>query len=265
MRKCPPQFKLMFSKELMMLQFGNLGQHCQWIEGTLYVANQDDTEEPILTHMTMTLEELIDQVEDTTVCGNFLDGKDMTPSPPLWAVPLFQSTTAWNNTMHLQFSQKAKKRRELYVEIDEGGPKAIRAATWTSQGWRLLTHTGYITFPHHNCCRMCTYVVGNAGAKLWAILQLKQKDDCPTLLRDLIEAFQRATTPSEDGKYTNANIATVCLEEGDVMYVALISFFFFVLIPAPPGFKPWWYYTVCTLQCHQISVVVISTTTKRYT
>ena len=260
-RGCPQQLRLKFSKALMALQFGDLGQRCQWLEGSLYAASQDDPEEEIPAHMVTTLEEFIDQVQDGAVCGNFLDGKDGTPSPPLWATPLFQSTAAWNHTMHLRFSQKGKKKKDDDVEIDGGGPRVIRAAIWTSQGWRLLTHSGYITFPHHDCCGLCTYVVGNAGAKLWAIMRPK-KAKCPNLLQELIETFRTATTPSAEGKYSDADIATVCLEEGDVMYVRLISIFLFSFIFKILGFKPQQYYTACIPPCHRFLVGVTSTTTK---
>lgn len=131
-RRCPPQVRLSFSKESMALQFGNLGQRCQWIEGSLYAASQDDVEAMLPFHMITTLEDFIDQAEDPTVCGNFLDGKDTNPCPPLWATPLFDSTTAWNHTMHLRFRQTVKKKKDQPVEIDDGGPRVIRAPTWSS-------------------------------------------------------------------------------------------------------------------------------------
>ena len=160
----------------------------------------------------------------------------MAKTPPLWATPLFQFIAMWNHMMHLWFSQKGKKK-DNGVEINVGGPRMIQAAIWTLQGWRLLKHSRYITFPHHDCCGLCTYVVENAGAKLWVIMCLK-KAKYPILLQELIEMFQTATSPSAEGKYSNADIATVCLKEGDVMYVKLISIFLFSFIFKIPGFKP---------------------------
>lgn len=224
-RGCTPQLRIRFSKASLALHFGNLGQRCQWIEGTLYAAEQDDSETTIPIHMITSMEEFIDMVEDTSSCGNYLDGKDMNPCPPFWATPLFHSTDAWNHSMHLRFSQQARKKIQQPVKIEPGGPRVIRSPTWSSQGWRLATHPGFVTFPHHDCCGMCTYVVGNAGCKLWAVMRPKRKD-CPSSLQGLVEAFQRATTTSEEGAYPDADIATVCLEEGDVMYVDLLLFYF---------------------------------------
>ncbi|KAF8134211.1 hypothetical protein EV363DRAFT_1160900 [Boletus edulis] len=216
-RGCTPQLRLRFSKASMQLQFGNLAQRCEWLEGTLLAASeeQDDEESVVPPHMITSLQQFIDLVEDTGICGNYLDGKDLNPCPPLWATPLFDSTNAWNHTMHLRFTPLGKKKD--CVEIDEGGPKVIRSPTWSSQGWRLITHPGYVTLPHHDCCGMCTYVVGNAGAKVWATMRPK-RGKCPSSLQGLVEAFTIATTLSEQGTFPDADIATVCLEEGDMLF-----------------------------------------------
>ncbi|KAG6374921.1 hypothetical protein JVT61DRAFT_3664 [Boletus reticuloceps] len=67
---------------------------------------------------------------------------------------------------------------------------------------------------------MCTYVVANTGAKLWATMQPKHRK-CPSSLQGLVEVFKTATTHSEQGRFSDADIAMVCLEEGDMMYIDL--------------------------------------------
>ena len=161
------------------------------------------------------MEKFVDLIKDTNTCGNFLDGKDTNPVIPMWATPLLHSTTAWNNTMHLRFSQKLY-RKVPHVVIQRSAPTAIRSTTWSSQGWRLVTHPGFLTMPHHDCCGMCTYVIGNSGAKIWAVMRPKRKL-CPDSLESLHEVYTSAADFSEEGTFCNADIVTVCLEEGDVM------------------------------------------------
>lgn len=102
------------------MQFEDLNYRMQWLDGTLFAASQED---PVatLTYETMTLQEFIKKMEDPTICSNFLDRKNMEPSPPPWAIFFFNSAIAWNHTMHLQISQEAKKRnKEQPVVFDKG-------------------------------------------------------------------------------------------------------------------------------------------------
>lgn len=214
-----PVLSMKLSKEFMALHFGSLGQRCQWVDGVLLAANREAEEEfPVHFHQTTTLKTFVDLVQDTTTCGNFLDGKDISPSPPMWVTPLLDSTVAWNQTMHLGFTQKVQNKRKtpLPVVIKAEGPTVIRSPTWSSQGWRLVTHPGYVTFPHHDCCGMCTYVIGMSGAKIWGVIRPK-RDACPQDLQGLYKVFYDATDMCPQGTFAHADVATVCLERGDIM------------------------------------------------
>ena len=223
-RGCAPALRLRLSKTLMALQFGDLGQRCQWLDGVLLAKAMDSSDGTRKTvHRITTLDAFMDLVPDTTTCGNYLDGKDLNPIPPAWVSPLLDSTIAWNQTMHLRFVPKpnakpnAKKNKQApsYM-VEEGGPSVIPADTWSSQGWRLVTHPGYLTPAHHDCCGMCTYVVGNSGAKLWAVMRPKS-NVIPSSLDRLSNVLKGAVKQSEGGTFSEADIATVCLEEGDIM------------------------------------------------
>ena len=209
--------RLRLSKTLMALQFGDLGQRCQWVDGVLFAKSREISPEMTI-HKITTLATFMDLVPDTTTCGNYLDGKDLNPNPPAWASPLLDSTIAWNQTMHLRFVRKARKTQQAApkVVVEGGGPLVIPSATWSSQGWRLVTHPGYLTLPHYDCCGMCTYVIGNSGAKLWAVMRPK-RNILPSSLDGLPKVFQHAAKTEERGTYSKADIATVCLEEGDIM------------------------------------------------
>ena len=81
-----PPLKSSSSKSFMSLQFGNLGQSCQWVDGVQF-AKFREGEEETLFHEMITLERFVDLVEDPKTCGNFLDAKDVNPSPPMWGAP----------------------------------------------------------------------------------------------------------------------------------------------------------------------------------
>lgn len=210
-----PQLSLEFSKVSVAMQFGgDVGFRCQWVDGFILAANRDREKHLENYHKTTTMARFIEQVEDTSVCGNFLDGKDMNQTPPLWAKPVFDSATAWGHTVHLRWLKGADEHGA--PEFEENPPTAIRSETWTSQGWKLVTHPGYVTIPHHDCCGMGTYVIGNVGSKVWAVVRPKRRA-CATLMKDLHACMSNAMDLSEDGDFSNADVATVCLGEGDVM------------------------------------------------
>ncbi|KIK74496.1 hypothetical protein PAXRUDRAFT_29162, partial [Paxillus rubicundulus Ve08.2h10] len=133
-----PGLRLRFSKPSVALHCGDLGQRCHWLDGVLY-SMQEPGSDPIEVHRTTTMEDFLDMANDPSVCGNFLDGKDLVPNPPTWTRPSFDSTTAWNQTIHLKFGKKSKEEE---VTIEEAQPSFINSQTWTSQGWRLMTHSG---------------------------------------------------------------------------------------------------------------------------
>lgn len=167
------ELSLRLSKASMALQFGDLRFHCQWVDATLLTASRG-IDEPIPYHKKTMLEIFVELAEDPTTCGNFLDGKDMNPTPPMWSKPLLDSTITWEHTMHLRFTQQAGLKKKVPALLcEEAPPSLIHSATWSSQGWRLVTHPRYLTLPHHDCCGMGAYVVGNTRAKIWAIMRPK--------------------------------------------------------------------------------------------
>ncbi|KAG6370279.1 hypothetical protein JVT61DRAFT_12230 [Boletus reticuloceps] len=211
-----PTLPLKFSKKFLAHQIGNLGQRCQWIEGIRF-ANRDEASDEKSYHEVTSLETFLDLADDPNVCGNFLDSKNVNPSPPSWMDPLLDSTTAWNQTMHLNFTKSKSKKKKCEVNAESNGPAVIRSGTWTSQGWRLLTHPGFVTFPHYDCCGVCTYVVGNDGAKVWAVIRPK-RGACPNSVGGLSGILEAAAVVSSEGRFSDADVATVCLERGDTMF-----------------------------------------------
>ncbi|KAG6369206.1 hypothetical protein JVT61DRAFT_15641 [Boletus reticuloceps] len=91
----------------MPLQFGDLGQRCQWINSVIFTANWESAKQRIF-HKTTTLETFVDLVENPAVCGNFLDAKNIKPSHPSWIDPILDSTITWNHMMHLKLTTNVK-------------------------------------------------------------------------------------------------------------------------------------------------------------
>ena len=50
------------------------------------------------------------------------------------------------------------------------GPNVILYDNWKSTGWDLLTHGGFVTYPHHNGAGFCTFVYPRSGSKIWGII-----------------------------------------------------------------------------------------------
>ncbi|KAH7904348.1 hypothetical protein BJ138DRAFT_1119503 [Hygrophoropsis aurantiaca] len=170
------ELPLCFDDVSIGLQMGDLGQRCEWIDGILMALARDDSAD-IAIHRRSSLKQFLDLTGDPTICGNFLDAKNVNPSPPQIITPLLDSTTAWNQTLYMRLVAEKKKKKGVSSTqslVEESPPIAVRTSNWTSAGWRLVTHPGFVTFPHHDCCGMGTYVVGDVGCKIWAVMRPKR-------------------------------------------------------------------------------------------
>lgn len=215
-RRWTPELSLQFSKMSMALQFGELGMRCQWSDGCSLARNREKKVKSEY-HKVTTMSEFIELAEDPTVCGNFLDGKNLNAGIPMWARPLLDSNNAWEHTMHLRFVQQAATKDHVPgIQFEDAPPEVIRSGTWTSQGWRLVTHGGYFTHFHHDCCGLGTHVMGDVGGKVWAILRAKQ-NACPSSVKELRKCMTNAVELSPDGRFPDADIAVVCLDAEDIM------------------------------------------------
>jgi hypothetical protein len=51
------------------------------------------------------------------------------------------------------------------------GPQAVRFDTFSLLRWSLMTHGGYVTYPHKDANGLCTWLYANVGVKVLAILE----------------------------------------------------------------------------------------------
>ena len=80
-------------------------------------------------------------------------------------------------------------------------------------------HPGFMMFAHHDCCGMNTYVKCDVGCKIWSIIQPK-KGRCKVSNDRLHSQFEAAVElSSEDKTLLEADVVTICLEEGDIMCI----------------------------------------------
>jgi hypothetical protein len=205
-----------FSPNSMRNNFGDLGQRAQWFDTISFAQNRDiDVDDDGLLppyHFQSTLQDFLDKIEDTSVCGNWLDCRHLHPNPPSFITPLLHSTQAWNQTFHLQFIQKPTQKG---YTTSFAGPQVIKPANWSSHGWRLVSHPGAFTHPHNDCCGLCTYVVAETGCKIWAIMQPKSTEVYLNRA-DALERYRNIRDQIPQSGY-DCDMASIMLEDFDIM------------------------------------------------
>jgi hypothetical protein len=158
-----------------------------------------DQEESLAIHTTSTLKQFIEFAHDPTVCGNLLDMKaEMAPMAGLIVLVaiiflcheiahmmhrsrLADDRLAWNIThqeCHAHMPARPSIQRgkggslptTATTEQPLVGPQTIRYDTGSMLRWSLLTHGGYVTYPHKDANGLCTWIFAQTGIKIWAIL-----------------------------------------------------------------------------------------------
>ncbi|KAG6369562.1 hypothetical protein JVT61DRAFT_14270 [Boletus reticuloceps] len=67
------------------------------------------------------------------------------------------------NKYHLPRTGKNKGKTYYGVQFISGDSERVR-------GWDLLTHGGFLTYPHHDASGLCTYITVRSGTKIWGYL-----------------------------------------------------------------------------------------------
>jgi hypothetical protein len=95
------------------------------------------------------------------------------------------------------------------------GPTLCHYDMWRKQNWEILTHGGFVTFPHHDAAGLCTYVYVESGAKLWAIFRPYITGEPPREW-DLRQSMDAMWSPQGYKKPFN-QAGTILLEPGDIL------------------------------------------------
>lgn len=144
--------------------------------------------------------------------------RDLDDSSASWAVT--------RDTFHATKSTKSKARSQ--TEAEYIGPQVIRFDQIRTQSWDLISHGGFLTWPHHDANGLCTFMQVQSGMKIWGMLDLKPPaaGETPGGRSEVME-WHKAVVEENDA-YLNATEGyNVFLEAGDFMYV-ITAFSIFV-------------------------------------
>jgi hypothetical protein len=96
---------------------------------------------------------------------------------------------------------------------------SIQMASLKMSRWNLLTHPGFVTYPHKDANGLCTWVYAHQGVKIWGVLKPTSKSDACSQ-EDMFRAHAAMTTPPGDISWDdNSKMYTIFLSAGDLLYV----------------------------------------------
>jgi hypothetical protein len=103
------------------------------------------------------------------------------------------------------------------VESGLVGPQLMHYDNWRSSGWDVITHRGFLTYPHHDAAGLLTFSYIRTGAKLWGYLVLDGVDDDDQ--EAVIDAWSEyyATPMATENYDKGIKLGTVLLERGAVL------------------------------------------------
>lgn len=97
------------------------------------------------------------------------------------------------------------------------GPQLAHVDTWRSAGWDVMTHGGFLTFPHHDAGGLITFSYIRAGSKFWGYLHIDDMDseDQKVVIKAWDEYYSAPMAADTYDK--NIKLGTVLLERGAVL------------------------------------------------
>jgi hypothetical protein len=131
---------------------------------------------------------------------------------------------AWEVTHHDSYAHLSarvmdkeptkKTLKPLMPTTEQGvmGPQVVRIDSLYMLRWTLLTHGGYVTYPHVDANGLLSWLCSDFGVKIWAILNPKYAADDDT----------RAKHFRLHGKMMNSPVSWT-FEEASDMYTTFLS------------------------------------------
>ncbi|KAL4066267.1 hypothetical protein V8B97DRAFT_1874785, partial [Scleroderma yunnanense] len=139
-------------------------------------------------HNTSTIEKFIQNVNEEKVCMNLLD----LPNPQLDVLIFLLNNGTLQGIVQ-------------YYKC-----KAILGDNEKLQGWDLLLHKGFLTYPHHYIGSLCMYVTVRSELKIWGYFDTPGSD---TARRDdLFKAWDNIFHDNIALIFKKYNLGTVLLE-----------------------------------------------------
>jgi hypothetical protein len=114
------------------------------------------------------------------------------------------------NKYHLPKTGKNKGKKYCGVQTISGDSEKVR-------GWDLLTHGGFVTYPHHDASGLCTYVNVRSGTKIWAHIDTATGTPKGTGTSALFSEWDTLFLRKCGSEVTDVPIGTLLLARGDTL------------------------------------------------
>jgi hypothetical protein len=112
------------------------------------------------------------------------------------------------NNSHLPKTGKNKDKAYYGVQMISGDAEKVR-------GWDLMTHGGFVTYPHHDASGLCTYITVRSGTKIWAYFGTPT--DTPKGTAALYSKWDKLFLASVGSKAPEVPVGTLLLARGDTL------------------------------------------------
>ncbi|KAI6155869.1 hypothetical protein BKA82DRAFT_4349113 [Pisolithus tinctorius] len=153
----------------------------------------------------------IELADDENTCMNLLDFPNTQPEVPIFLRQLSDNVNAKTMTMndvHLPHSGKNVGKSYYGVQAVLGDVERLR-------GWDLLTHGGFVTYPHHDAAGLCTYITVQSGSKIWGYFDTPGSQDASR--ENLFKAWDDIFADNVNLKFRKYPLGTVHLQHGDTL------------------------------------------------
>lgn len=117
------------------------------------------------------------------------------------------------NLMHLPKMQKNREKEYYGVQFVSGDTERVR-------GWDLMTHGGFLTYPHHDASGHCTYVTVRSGTKIWAYIDTPTKGSKGS--KQIFSKWDALFAGTSEAGSPDIPIGTLVLSRGDTLYASLL-------------------------------------------
>ena len=125
--------------------------------------------------------------------------------------------TALYMTCNDYYGNPKSRKPNPKLDLDFLGPQTMLHDFWRGQGWDIVTHSGFLTYNHHDVSGFLTYVYPRSGSKIWGIIRIRN-ERIPKDRSDLFMEYDNILDEKREGFHESCVTKTILLEEGDVLY-----------------------------------------------
>lgn len=118
--------------------------------------------------------------------------------------------SATMNMVHLPKTGNNTEKKYYGVQFISGDTERVR-------GWDLLTHGGFLTYPHHDASGNCTYVTVRSGSKIWAYIDTPGKTQQPS--KQVFKKWDALFAGTSEAGNSECPMGVLILSRGDTLCV----------------------------------------------